>query len=69
MNRTVFSYQWIASFLKPSSQVSEQQMKSAIENNVKKFGKTYDLLSEYDRKNLRDPEVLAKPLQLQNISL
>ncbi len=44
-------------------------MKSAIENNVKKFGKTYDLLSEYDRKNLRDPEVLAKPLQLQNISL
>lgn len=34
---------------------------------LKKYSKTYKLLEEYDKKNIKDPEVLADAGRLQKV--
>ena len=50
---------------KGSQKKSDLSENKLVEYSVKKYGKTYKLLEEYDKKALRDPQELAESGRLQ----
>jgi len=44
----------------------DKDLVSGVENSIKKYGKTYQLLEKYDKEAVSDPKDLVKPKVLQN---